>query len=235
MRGAKELAVRDTVGLEHVQSRVRRRLVGGALLWLAPQRFARATPYPATIAAMQTAHEAEMHVYYRYTEFSRIATQEGYRGIAYLFTAFAAAELIHAGNFARILARLNVEVPPVPRPVLRAGTTRENLIAAAASEIASIDSLYPGLLERLRAEDHADAMTTVRYAWATEKQHRDKIAQIQRWSPSFFEQVAKHIDAKTGQYFICQLCGCTLNKLPAETCPVCANAAKHFRRIEPSG
>lgn len=211
----------------------RRRLLAAALLLLAPPRLARAASYPATIAAMQTAHEAEMQVYYRYTEFSRHAAQEGYRGIAYLFTAFAAAELIHAGNFARILARLNVEVPPVPRPALKPGTTRDNLIAAAESEMASIDSLYPGLLERIRAEDHADAMSTVRYAWATEKQHRDKIAQIQRWSPSFFEQVAKHIDAKTGQYFICQLCGCTLNKLPAQTCPVCANAAKHFRRIEP--
>ena len=211
----------------------RRRLLAAALLLVTSPRFARAAAYPATIAAMQTAHEAEMQVYYRYSEFSRQAAQEGYRGIAYLFTAFAAAELIHAGNFARILARLNVEVPPVPKPALKPGTTRDNLIAAAESEMASIDSLYPGLLERIRAEDHADAMSTVRYAWATEKQHRDKIAQIQRWSPSFFEQVAKHIDAKTGQYFICQLCGCTLNKLPAETCPVCANAAKHFRRIEP--
>lgn len=211
----------------------RRQWLGAALLLLVPNRHAQAAPYAATIAAMQTAHEAEMHVYYRYTEFSRHAAQEGYRGVAYLFTAFAAAELIHAGNFARILARLNVEVPPVPKPAITVGTTRENLIAAAASEMASIDSLYPGLLERLRPEDHADAMTTVRYAWSTEKQHRDKIVQIQRWSPSFFEQVAKHIDAKTGQYFICQLCGCTLNKLPAETCPVCANAVKHFRRVEP--
>jgi rubrerythrin len=205
-------------------------LLAAGMCCIAPHRLVRAAAYTATIAAMQTAHEAEMQIYYRYTEFGRRAAQDGYRGIAYLFTAFAAAELIHAGNFGRILARLNVEVPPVPKPTVKVGTTRENLIAAAESEMASIDSLYPG---RIRAEGHADAIATVRYAWATEKQHRDKIAQIQRWSPTFFEQVAKQIDAKTGQYFICQLCGCTLNKLPAETCPVCANAAKHFRLVEP--
>lgn len=217
------------------QAQRRRWVFAAGMCLIAPHGLVRATAYAATIAAMQTAHEAEMQIYYRYTEFGRRAAQDGYRGIAYLFTAFAAAELIHAGNFGRILARLNVEVPPVPKPAVKVGTTRENLIAAAESEMASIDSLYPGLLERIRAEGHADAIATVRYAWATEKQHRDKIAQIQRWSPSFFEQVAKQIDAKTGQYFICQLCGCTLNKLPAETCPVCANAAKHFRLVEPPG
>jgi len=215
------------------QAQRRRWLLASGICLIAPHGLVRAAAYAATIAAMQTAHEAEMQIYYRYTEFGRRAAQDGYRGIAYLFTAFAAAELIHAGNFGRILARLNVEVPPVPKPTVKVGTTRENLIAAAESEMASIDSLYPGLLERIRAEGHADAMATVRYAWATEKQHRDKIAQIQRWSPTFFEQVAKQIDAKTGQYFICQLCGCTLNKLPAEICPVCANAAKHFRLVEP--
>jgi len=182
---------------------------------------------------MRTAHEDEMRVYYRYTEFARQAQQEGYRGIAYLFVAFASAEMIHATNFGRILARLNAEVPPIARPQVSTGSTLDNLLVAAQAEAQSVDEFYPKLLERIRPEGHQDAMNAVQFAWGTEQRHRDKIRQIQRWSPAFFDQVAKHIDKKTGQYFVCQICGNTVNLVPEGVCPVCKNASSHFRLIEP--
>ena len=194
---------------------------------------ARAATYPATASAMREAQVAEMGVYYRYTEFGRKAAQEGYRGIAYLFAAFAAAEFVHAGNFGRILTGLGEEVAPGAKPQVSAGSTRDNLIAAANGEIQSVDDFYPRMLEKIKPEGHADAMTAVNYAWETEKRHRDKIRQVQRWSPSFFDQVAKSIDEKTGQYYVCQLCGCTLNAVPANACPVCKNLPRHYRLIEP--
>jgi rubrerythrin len=181
---------------------------------------------------MQSAHENEMGVSYRYTEFGQRAHIDGYRGVAYLFTALAASELIHASNFAKILARLNVKVATVLKPTLHVGSTRENLIAAASGEVESIDSFYPKLLDQIRPEGHADAIATVRFAWASEQQHRDKIQQIQRWSPIFFEQVARIIDEKTGQYFVCSLCGSTLNVVPSAKCPVCSNPPSHYRLIE---
>ena len=207
------------------------------LLVLAPGllrvRQAQAASYPITVAAMREAQVAEMGVYYRYTDFARKAQQDDYRGIAYLFAAFAAAEFVHAGNFGRIQAGLGVEVPPIAKPVFTVGSTRDNLMAAADGEIRSVDDYYPRLLEQIRPEGHADAMASVNYAWETEKRHRDKIRQVQRWSPSFFEQVAKAIDSKTGQYYVCQLCGCTLNQVPAKACPVCKNLPRHYRHIEP--
>ena len=192
-----------------------------------------AAAYPVTAAAMRAAQVSEMGVYYRYTEFGRKAQQDGYRGVAYLFVAFAAAELIHSGNFGRILARLNVEVAPIPKPTVTVGSTRENLIAAADGEMNSVERYYPELLEQIRPEGHQDAMSAVRFAWATEERHRDKIRGIQRWTPVFFERVAKTIDDKTGQYFVCQICGCTLNLVPADACPVCKNLPQHYRHIEP--
>lgn len=200
--------------------------------WLGRQP-AHGASYPITAEAMGDAQRVEMGVYYRYNAFGRQALQEGYKGIAYLFVAFAAAEFVHAGNFGRIQARLNTEVPPLPKPEFKVGTTKDNLITAANGEIHSVDEFYPKLLERIRPEGHQDAMTAVNYAWATEQRHRDKLGQVRKWSPSFFDQVAKSIDAKTGQYFVCQLCGCTLNKLPADACPVCKNPPKHYRHIEP--
>ncbi len=205
------------------------------LLCLPAARRARAAPYPATIAAMHSAREAETSVYVHYTEFARRAQAEGYRGVAYLFTAFAASEGVHASNFGKVLVQLGVALAPVPKPAVRAGTTRENLIMAANGEMSSIESFYPQLLEQLRPEGHVEAMTTVRYAWNSEKQHRDKIAQIQRWTGAFFEQVARTIDDKTGRYFICQICGSTVNAVPAGPCPVCTSPPTHYRGIEPPG
>lgn len=213
----------------------RRRLIeSAALLALLPAfRNALATAYPATVAALQSARETESHVYFHYSEFGRRALQEGYRGVAYLFVAFAASEQVHATNFGKTLTRLNVELAPIPKPAIRAGTTRENLLRAANGEMSSIEEFYPKLLERLKAEAHQDAITQVRYAWASEQQHRDKIRQIQRWTGVMFETVARTIDAKTGRYFICEICGSTVNAVPAKECPICKFPPTHYRSIEP--
>jgi rubrerythrin len=192
-----------------------------------------AAAYPVTITAMKAARENETRVYYHYTEFGRRARDEGYRGIAYLFLAFAASEQVHASNFGRVLTRLGEELAPLPKPAVSVASTRDNLILAANDEMASIDGFYPGLLARISDEKHADAIDAVRFAWTSEKQHRDKIKQIQRWTPSFFDAVARTIDAKTGRYFICQLCGSTVHKVPEGTCPVCKNPPTQYRLIEP--
>jgi len=207
-----------------------------SMAWLAclpAFRTAHAAPYPATIAAMQSARETETSVYLHYNEFSRRAAQEGYKGVAYLFTAFSASEQIHATNFGKMLTRLNVELAPLAKPAIRAGSTRDNLIRAAEGEMHSIDAFYPKLLEQLKPEGNEDAMTAVNYAWSSEQQHRDKIQQILRWAPTFFEKVARTIDEKTGRYFICQICGSTVNAVPASTCPVCKFPATQYRGIEP--
>ena len=195
-----------------------------------------AASYADTIAALTQARDKEMRTYYRCMDFARHARAEGYRGIAYLFTAFASSELIHAQNFGRILSRLGVELQPLAKEATSApGATRDNLLAAVDSELESIDRLYPALLERLKPEAHADAIATVRHAWASEKQHRDIIQKIRRWSPGFFEQVARTIDEKTGAYFVCQLCGSTTHAVPRDKCPVCAMPPLHYRRIEIPG
>lgn len=215
----------------------RRWLIAGCTLcagWLVPAtRGAWAAAYGATIAAMRAARERETIATTNYVAFGRKAGEEGYRGIAYLFTAFAASESVHASNFEKILVRLNAEVTPIPKPAARVGSTRENLMAAVDDEIGSIDDFYPKLLAQLQPEGYEDAIKSVRYAWASEQQHRDKIRQIQRWTGVMFERVAKTIDEKTGQYFVCQVCGSTLNAIPVDRCPICTSAPAHYRRIEP--
>jgi rubrerythrin len=203
-----------------------------ALIAGAPRVHAAGSGYAATIASLQQAHEAETRTYQRYVDFARQAKAEGYRGIAYLFITFANSELIHAQNFGRILARLDVETRSIDRAATTQRTTRENLLIAADTELESIDAFYPRLLARLQPEGHEDAIRAATYAWSSEKQHREIVQQIRKWSPTFFDQVAKSIDEKTGQYFVCQLCGSTVNAVPPDRCAICAMPSSHYRKIE---
>lgn len=217
----------------------RRRFIGSGLALVAlggmpPRSRANpALPYTATIAAMTEARAVETRVSRQYFAFGRKALDDGYKGVAYLFIAFASSEQIHAANFGKVLAQLGAESPPLPRYAGPVGTTRENLIAAAKGEAESIEDLYPKMLERIKPEGHAEAIRFVQFAWASERQHHDRIKQIRRYSPTMFELVARHIDAKTSAYFVCQACGSTLNALPAQSCPVCQVASTSYRRIEP--
>lgn len=211
--------------------------MGGALLtgWaLVPLRRAHAAPaYASTIAAMRDARAVESRVSQQYFAYGRKAREDGYKGIAYLFAAFASSEQVHAANFGKVLAQLGAALPPLPAFAGPVGTTRENLIAAAKGEAESIEDMYPKMLERIRPEGHEEAMRFVNFAWSSERQHHDRIKQIRRYSPTMFELVAKHIDAKTGAYYVCQACGSTLNAVPSPSCPVCQAAATSYRRIDP--
>lgn len=191
-----------------------------------------ATSYRRTIRFLQVAHRREMEKYYQYVEFGRKAKGENYQAIAYLFTAFATAELIHAQNFEKILSRLDVEISPVSNPRFSVSGTRDNLMKAAKDEINDIDTFYPHMIKELNSEGLHDAITFATFAWESEKQHRDILVKIQRWAPWFFEKVAKTIDEKTDQYFVCQFCGSTMDEIPPDTCPICHLSSELYRKIE---
>jgi rubrerythrin len=191
------------------------------------------TSYPVTREVIGRSREAEIQAHRRYAAFSQHAKADGYPGIAYLFTALAAAELIHGQNFEKILAGLGVELTPVAAREIQVGTTQQNLIKAAADELESVDTFYPGILAQLKPEALQDAITITTYAWDTEKQHLKILKSIQRWTPKHFEAVARKIEKETGQYFVCQVCGATLVKLPRGKCPVCKFSADNVHKVEP--
>ena len=181
-----------------------------------------------TIENLKAAFAGESQANRRYLYFAQKADVEGYNDVAAVFRSTAEGETGHAHGHLEFME--SVGDPATGLPI---GSTRDNLIKAADSEIASIESFYPGLLRKISGENHAEAIAAVQFAWGTEKQHRDKIKQIQRWSPTFFETVARNIDQKTGRYFVCQTCGATVNKLPADDCTICRSPSTRYRDIEP--
>lgn len=217
----------------------RRRLVLSAgvlgLIGLLELRFLRiasaARNYVNSVDALKEGIAKEAAAKNRYVQFGELAKTEGYKGLAYLYTALATSELIHAQNYTRVLATLGelVEIPKQSMP--RLGNAKENLIFAAESELRSIEKTYPALLNAVNAEGHADTIAVIQYSWASHKQHLEIIEKVRRWTPDFFESVARKIDERTDHYFVCQVCGSTVTEVPHDACPVCKEPSSKYRLI----
>jgi rubrerythrin len=194
---------------------------------------ARAQAYAATVAALRQGVRGERRAYTRYRVFGSDAAGEGYRGIAYMFGAISLSELIHAQNYNRVLATLGQprEEPADEPPAV--GTTKENVIAAMEAEIATIDRVYPAILEGVQKDALADAVRNVQYAWASHVQHRDTLEKIRRYTPDYFETVARRIDENSERYYVCQICGSVQDALPEEECPICEQPPAIYRFVDP--
>lgn len=65
------------------------------------------------------------------------------------------------------------------------------------------------------------------------RSRRGHLRKLQQYSPTLFEIVARTIDMKTGTYYVCQICGSTVHRIPSGRCPICKYASEHYRRVEP--
>lgn len=195
---------------------------------------ARAAAYEATIAALRQGVRGERKAHTRYRVFGKDAAEEGYKGIAYMFGAISLSELIHAQNYNRVLVTLAQprEEPVDTLPAL--GTTKENLIAAMEAEIATIDQVYPLILAGVQKDDLAVAIRNVQYSWASHMQHRDTLDKIRRYSPDYFETVARRIDEQSERYYLCQICGSVQAEVPEDQCTICGQDPANYSYVEPA-
>ena len=87
----------------------------------------------------------------------RRAGQEGYPNVARLFEAVAFAESAHARNHLNVMGGI--------------GSTAENLKAAFGGEGFEISEMYPAYSAVAKMQGNAEAVTSIRYALAAEKDH----------------------------------------------------------------
>jgi rubrerythrin len=133
----------------------------------------------------------------------------------------------------RVLTTLGELIAEPEIAPVRVGTAKENLIFAAEREMNSIENTYPSLLQAAESEGEATVIAAIQYSWSSHKQHLEIIEKIRRWSPSFFESVARKIDEKTDRYYVCEICGSTVTEVPAAGCPICGESAASYRLIRP--
>ena len=186
--------------------------------------------FPITFSVLKAAYESEKAASEHYVGFSRIAVEEKYPNIAYLFSAFAVSEKIHAENYKRILTTLSSKLEEPQFEVL-ISDTRTNLIKAAESELKKIKNTYRNFLAQLKEESHDQAVISCMYAWKSHRQHRRQIKEIQKYSKQFFGAVAKKIEGMELDFHVCQVCGSTIDEAPKTPCDICNYPNSHYQKV----
>ena len=145
----------------------------------------------------------------KYTAFSAQADKEGFPQAAKLFRAAAEAEAVHAANHLRALKAIK--------------NTKENLREAIAGETHEFKEMYPEMITAAKAEGAKDAERSFNYANAVEEYHA-----------RLYHDMLEGLEAKKESYpyFVCPVCGMTVEKEVPDKCPVCGVKGSMFKKVE---
>ncbi len=144
----------------------------------------------------------------KYLAFAKKAEAEGFKQIAKLFRAAAASETIHAHNHLREIGGIK--------------TTKENLEAALQGEVYEFQKMYPYMIEDAQAEGNKGALRTFSFANEVEKIHA---ALYQKAIDEFGKNTVT-------DYYVCDVCGHTVEGEPPDECPICKAKKQAFKKIE---
>lgn len=157
---------------------------------------------------LKEAFAGESQANRKYLAFAKQADKEGYAQAAKLFRAAAEAETIHAHSHLRALDGVK--------------STRENLQEAIAGETHEFTSMYPAMIAAAEAEGAQQALRSFRFANEVEKVHA-----------GLYGKALATLDNKgeTFDYFVCPVCGHTVEKEAPDTCVVCGAKGSVFFRV----
>ena len=144
----------------------------------------------------------------KYLAFAEKADAEGQKQIAKLFRAAAAAETIHAHAHLRTAGGIN--------------STVDNLKEAIGGETHEFTNMYPQMIEEAKAEGFDAALRSFSFANAVEKVHADLYQKA-------FDNFGSNQDV---DYYVCKVCGNTLEGEPHGPCPVCQAGPVAFFKVD---
>ena len=144
----------------------------------------------------------------KYLAFAKKAEAEGHKQIAKLFRAAAEAETVHAHNHLREAGGIK--------------STKENLEAAISGETFEFQKMYPGMIEDAKAEAIEGALKSFVYANEVEKIHADL----------YKKALAAMGSNPDTDYYVCQVCGNTVEGAAPDECPVCKAKKQAFKKVD---
>lgn len=144
----------------------------------------------------------------KYLAFAKKADEEGLTQVARLFRAAAAAETIHALAHLRVLKGV--------------GGTADNLKEAIGGETHEFTDMYPQMIADAKEEDNKGALMSFMYANAVEKIH----------AALYQKALAAMSDLAETAYFVCDVCGNTVEGEAPDRCPICGMSKDHFMEID---
>jgi len=160
---------------------------------------------------LQDAFAGESQASRRYLFFADKAEKEAQPQIARLFRAAAEAETVHARNHLEVMGGI--------------GATRDNLEEAIGGEHYEFTEMYPGFIEQAESEDNKRARVSFGYANEVEKIHHGLYQKA-------LEALESGQQFKDEPYFVCQVCGNTIEGEAPERCPVCGAPRSKFKQVE---
>ncbi len=159
---------------------------------------------------LQNAFAGEAQANRRYLFFAKQAEEEGFKQISILFRAVAEAETVHASNHFKRMDG--------------AKSTSENLKTALSGEIFEYEKMYPDYLGTANRDGEESA------AWSFEK--AEKVEQIHATLFKKAIQAAELTkDLEPVDYYICNVCGNTVEASAPDVCPICGAPKSAFFKV----
>jgi rubrerythrin len=162
-----------------------------------------------TVENLGAAFAGESQANRRYLAFARKADVEGLPQMAKLFRAAAESETIHALNHLGAMGEIK--------------STPNNLTKALSGETYEFKSMYPEFLNDAKQDANKQA------AWSF-----DVAGKVEQVHANLFQ---KAMDALKGgkiaqvDYYICGVCGNTVENSAPEKCPICGAPKSKFAKI----
>lgn len=161
-----------------------------------------------TLQHLMDAFAGESQANRKYLAFAKKAEEEGLTQIARLFRAAAEAETVHAHNHLREMEGVK--------------TTRENLEAAISGESYEFTNMYPQMIEDAKTEGNKGALRSFTIANEVEKIHAELYKKA-------LEGIGNNPET---DYYVCQVCGNTVENEPPDVCPICGAKKQAFTKID---
>ena len=160
---------------------------------------------------IEAAFAGESQASQRYLHFAERAEEEGHPQIARLFRAAAEAETVHARNHLEVMGGI--------------GSTTYNLEEAISGEGHEFREMYPAFIEQAKQDGNRRAEISFTFAGKVEEIHHE-----------LYQKALEVLEAgeqlKDEPYFVCPVCGNTVESKAPERCPVCGAPGDKFKRVE---
>jgi rubrerythrin len=208
-------------------------VAGITVLWVSPaagqQEGRPAKPEKKTESAkktvldnLMTAYDGESNAHARYQAFAKKADEEGYGRVASLFRAAARSEQVHVNNHAEVIKKMG-GTPKADVKTPEVKSTKENLETALKGESYERDTMYPDFMKLAKEEGNKDAVRTFNFSLQAETQHA-----------KLYKEALDNLDQWKGankDFFVCPVCGYTVDKITFEKCPVCRTPKDKYEKI----
>jgi rubrerythrin len=166
---------------------------------------------PNTKENLEAAFAGESQASRKYSFFAEKADAAGNKQLARLFRAAAEAETIHARNHLRVMGEIK--------------TDKENLNAAIGGENYEFTTMYPGFIEQAKRDNNKAAAGSF-----------DMANQVEQIHHRLFQAALKNLEDgksfKDAPYYVCPVCGNTVEGAAPDRCPICNTPGSKFKKIE---